>query len=70
MTSVRVVCVSDSAPTVSHLSLSLQVKDLYLHAEMFSVANGLLTPTLKSRRIDLRRVFQAQIARMYSKTPF
>ncbi|KAG7281283.1 hypothetical protein CRUP_030966 [Coryphaenoides rupestris] len=46
-----------------------QVKDLYLHAEMFSVANGLLTPTLKSRRVDLRRVFQEQITRMYSKTP-
>ncbi|CAL8247664.1 unnamed protein product [Merluccius merluccius] len=46
-----------------------QVKDLYLHAEMFSVANGLLTPTLKSRRVDIRRVFQEQISRMYSKTP-
>ncbi|XP_030646141.1 long-chain-fatty-acid--CoA ligase 6 isoform X2 [Chanos chanos] len=45
-----------------------QVKDLYLHPEMFSVSNGLLTPTLKSRRVDLRRVFQEQIKQMYSKT--
>uniref|UniRef100_A0A668AJD0 Arachidonate--CoA ligase n=1 Tax=Myripristis murdjan TaxID=586833 RepID=A0A668AJD0_9TELE len=45
-----------------------QVKDLHLHPEMFSIANGLLTPTLKSRRIDIRRVFQEQISRMYSKT--
>ncbi|KAM4579142.1 long-chain-fatty-acid--CoA ligase 1 [Fundulus diaphanus] len=45
-----------------------QVKDLYLHPEMFSVANGLLTPTLKSRRADIRRVFQEQLANMY-KTP-
>ncbi|XP_019131516.2 long-chain-fatty-acid--CoA ligase 1 [Larimichthys crocea] len=45
-----------------------QVKDLYLHPETFSVANGLLTPTLKSRRVDIRRVFQEQIANMYSKT--
>ncbi|KAI4872017.1 hypothetical protein NFI96_018459 [Prochilodus magdalenae] len=44
-----------------------QVKDLYLHSEMFSVSNGLLTPTLKSRRVDLRRVFSEQIAQMYSK---
>uniref|UniRef100_A0A7N6BGX5 Long-chain-fatty-acid--CoA ligase n=1 Tax=Anabas testudineus TaxID=64144 RepID=A0A7N6BGX5_ANATE len=45
-----------------------QVKDIYLHPEMFSVANGLLTPTLKSRRTDIRRVFQEQISSMYSKT--
>uniref|UniRef100_A0A668VQB3 Long-chain-fatty-acid--CoA ligase n=1 Tax=Oreochromis aureus TaxID=47969 RepID=A0A668VQB3_OREAU len=44
-----------------------QVKDLYLHPEMFSVANGLLTPTLKSRRADIRRHFQEQISSMYSK---
>ncbi|XP_062274286.1 long-chain-fatty-acid--CoA ligase 1 isoform X1 [Scomber scombrus] len=45
-----------------------QVKDLHLHPEMFSIANGLLTPTLKSRRADIRRVFQEQIENMYSKT--
>eukprot|EP00064_Thunnus_orientalis_P006755 superscaffoldBa00000719_g6773 len=44
------------------------VKDLHLHPETFSVANGLLTPTLKSRRADIRRVFQEQIETMYSKT--
>ncbi|XP_051925129.1 long-chain-fatty-acid--CoA ligase 1 isoform X2 [Hippocampus zosterae] len=42
-----------------------QVKDLHLHPETFSVANGLLTPTLKSRRADIRRLFQEQIANMY-----
>ncbi|KAL0979436.1 hypothetical protein UPYG_G00185030 [Umbra pygmaea] len=45
-----------------------QVKDLYLHSEMFSVSNGLLTPTLKSRRTDICRVFQEQIANMYRRT--
>uniref|UniRef100_A0A673JVU4 Arachidonate--CoA ligase n=1 Tax=Sinocyclocheilus rhinocerous TaxID=307959 RepID=A0A673JVU4_9TELE len=44
-----------------------QVKDFYLHPEMFSVSNGLLTPTLKSKRVDLRRVFSEQIAQMYKK---
>uniref|UniRef100_A0A674F784 Arachidonate--CoA ligase n=1 Tax=Salmo trutta TaxID=8032 RepID=A0A674F784_SALTR len=38
-----------------------QVKDLHLHPEMFSVSNGLLTPTLKTRRVDIYRVFQEQI---------
>uniref|UniRef100_A0A671TCI7 Arachidonate--CoA ligase n=1 Tax=Sinocyclocheilus anshuiensis TaxID=1608454 RepID=A0A671TCI7_9TELE len=45
-----------------------QVKDLYLHPDMFSVSNSLLTPTLKSKRVDLRRVFSEQIAQMYSKS--
>uniref|UniRef100_A0A674APB7 Arachidonate--CoA ligase n=1 Tax=Salmo trutta TaxID=8032 RepID=A0A674APB7_SALTR len=45
-----------------------QLKDLHLHPEMFSVSNGLLTPTLKSRRVDIRRVFQEQITNMYSTT--
>ncbi|KAK7934162.1 hypothetical protein WMY93_005058 [Mugilogobius chulae] len=45
-----------------------QVKDLYLHPETFSIANGLLTPTLKSRRTDIRRVFQEQLSAMYRKT--
>uniref|UniRef100_A0A8B9KCJ8 Arachidonate--CoA ligase n=1 Tax=Astyanax mexicanus TaxID=7994 RepID=A0A8B9KCJ8_ASTMX len=43
-----------------------QVKDVYLHSELFSISNGLLTPTLKSRRVDLRRVFSEQINQMYS----
>uniref|UniRef100_A0A8C3K5H3 Long-chain-fatty-acid--CoA ligase n=1 Tax=Calidris pygmaea TaxID=425635 RepID=A0A8C3K5H3_9CHAR len=30
-----------------------QVKDLYVHTEMFSVENGLLTPTLKAKRPEL-----------------
>uniref|UniRef100_A0A8C5HBH6 Arachidonate--CoA ligase n=1 Tax=Gouania willdenowi TaxID=441366 RepID=A0A8C5HBH6_GOUWI len=45
-----------------------QIKALHLHPEMFSVANGLLTPTLKSRRVDIRRAFQEQISSIYSKT--
>nr|XP_015197607.1 PREDICTED: long-chain-fatty-acid--CoA ligase 1-like isoform X2 [Lepisosteus oculatus] len=45
-----------------------QVKDLYLHPEMFSVSNGLLTPTLKTRRVDIRRAFQEQIRQLYAKT--
>ncbi|NWR61289.1 ACSL5 ligase, partial [Bucorvus abyssinicus] len=43
-----------------------QVKDLYIHTEMFSVENGLLTPTLKAKRAELVKVFQKQIEALYS----
>ncbi|KFP80666.1 PREDICTED: long-chain-fatty-acid--CoA ligase 5 [Acanthisitta chloris] len=43
-----------------------QVKDLYIHTEMFSVENGLLTPTLKAKRADVVKVFHDQIEALYS----
>ncbi|XP_062435656.1 long-chain-fatty-acid--CoA ligase 5 [Rhea pennata] len=43
-----------------------QVKDLYIHTEMFSVENGLLTPTLKAKRTELAKFFQNQIEALYS----
>ncbi|XP_064320222.1 long-chain-fatty-acid--CoA ligase 5 [Phalacrocorax carbo] len=43
-----------------------QVKDLYIHTEMFSVENGLLTPTLKAKRAELVKVFQKEIEALYS----
>ncbi|NWH80480.1 ACSL5 ligase, partial [Piaya cayana] len=45
-----------------------QVKDLYIHTEMFSVENGLLTPTLKAKRAELVQVFHQQIDALYSST--
>ncbi|MGH0182936.1 UNVERIFIED_CONTAM: hypothetical protein FKN15_010396 [Acipenser sinensis] len=47
-----------------------QVKDLYIHPEIFSICNGLLTPTMKARRADIRKRFQGQISRLYSKSAF
>lgn len=44
-----------------------QVKDITLHQEMFSIQNGLLTPTLKSKRMELQKYFRLQIDEMYSK---
>ncbi|XP_066956154.1 long-chain-fatty-acid--CoA ligase 1 isoform X2 [Macrobrachium rosenbergii] len=44
-----------------------QVKDIYLHPDLFSVQNGLLTPTLKSKRPQLKRYFTPQIDDMYAK---
>ncbi|XP_029995118.1 long-chain-fatty-acid--CoA ligase 1a isoform X1 [Sphaeramia orbicularis] len=44
-----------------------QVRDIALHLEMFSVQNGLLTPTLKAKRAELRNHFREQIDAMYAK---
>ncbi|KAF1485765.1 Long-chain-fatty-acid--CoA ligase 1, partial [Eudyptula minor novaehollandiae] len=43
-----------------------QVKDIVMHTEMFSVENGLLTPTLKAKRPELRKYFQSQIEELYA----
>ncbi|NWW78057.1 ACSL5 ligase, partial [Climacteris rufus] len=45
-----------------------QVKNLYIHPELFSVENGLLTPTLKAKRGDLVKFFQKEIEALYSST--
>ncbi|NXJ60960.1 ACSL1 ligase, partial [Rostratula benghalensis] len=45
-----------------------QVKDIFMHTEMFSIENGLLTPTLKAKRPELRKYFQSQIDELYANT--
>lgn len=47
----------------------IQVKDIYLHPDLFSEQNGLLTPTLKSKRPQLKKYFTPQIDDMYLKLP-
>ena len=42
-----------------------QVKDIYLHPELFSVENGLLTPTFKTKRQEVQKYFAQQIDDMY-----
>lgn len=42
-----------------------QIKDVYLHHELFSIDNGLLTPTMKSKRNELQKYFQNEIDEMY-----
>ncbi|KAG7215891.1 hypothetical protein INR49_002527 [Caranx melampygus] len=43
-----------------------QVKNIYIHNEMFSIENGLLTPTLKAKRPELKEFFKAKIEQLYS----
>uniref|UniRef100_A0A673AX40 Long-chain-fatty-acid--CoA ligase n=1 Tax=Sphaeramia orbicularis TaxID=375764 RepID=A0A673AX40_9TELE len=43
-----------------------QVKDVYLHPEQFTIENGLLTPTLKAKRAELKALFQPQIDKLYA----
>jgi long-chain acyl-CoA synthetase len=42
-----------------------QVKDIALCPEQFSIDNGLLTPTLKTKRPECRKFFVKQIQEMY-----
>lgn len=42
-------------------------KGLYLSSEAFSVENDLLTPTMKSKRPQLRKKFAEQVNKMYEK---
>uniref|UniRef100_A0A8C5AWI8 Arachidonate--CoA ligase n=1 Tax=Gadus morhua TaxID=8049 RepID=A0A8C5AWI8_GADMO len=43
-----------------------QVKNIYVHNEMFSIQNGLLTPTLKAKRPELREFFKGKIDDLYN----
>ncbi|XP_006882297.1 PREDICTED: long-chain-fatty-acid--CoA ligase 1 isoform X1 [Elephantulus edwardii] len=43
-----------------------QIKGIALHLELFSVDNGLLTPTMKAKRTELRNYFHSQIEELYS----
>ncbi|XP_067120704.1 long-chain-fatty-acid--CoA ligase 5-like isoform X1 [Centruroides vittatus] len=42
-----------------------QAKDIYIHPELFTVENGLLTPTLKTKRPECRKFFMSEIEAMY-----
>ncbi|XP_038555879.1 long-chain-fatty-acid--CoA ligase 1-like [Micropterus salmoides] len=43
-----------------------QVKAIYIHTELFSIENSLLTPTLKSKRNEIRQHFRSQIDELYA----
>jgi long-chain acyl-CoA synthetase len=41
------------------------VSNIYLHPELFSQENGLITSTLKTRRTTVRQYFQHHIQSLY-----
>ena len=43
------------------------VKKLHLDAEVWTVDNGMLTPTFKSKRNDLKKRYQKEIDAMYAE---
>lgn len=44
-----------------------QAKHIHLTPEMFTAENGLLTPTFKSKRNELKAHFQKEIKELYSR---
>lgn len=42
-----------------------QVKNIHIHDDLFSVENGLLTPTMKAKRNELQKLFKDQLDEMY-----
>lgn len=42
-----------------------QTKRIFLDSQPFTVENGLLTPTLKSRRVALKTKYEDVIRKMY-----
>lgn len=53
-------------PSFFNSLVYLQVKGIALHPELFSIDNGLLTPTMKAKRPELRNYFRSQIDELYS----
>ncbi|XP_074503844.1 long-chain-fatty-acid--CoA ligase 1-like [Sebastes fasciatus] len=43
-----------------------QVRSIYIHTELFSIENNLLTPTLKAKRNEMRQYFRSQIDELYA----
>jgi len=43
------------------------IKDIHIEGELMTIENGLLTPSMKMKRVDVAKRFQNEIASMYGK---
>lgn len=44
-----------------------QVRNIYLHPDMFSIQNNLATPTMKIKRLAVRKHFKDTILALYTE---
>ena len=45
----------------------LQVKGIYLQPELFSIEDGLLTPTMKTKRAAIEKSFKDELEKLYEE---
>lgn len=55
--------------TETKLNKFEEVKAIYLAHEPFSVDNGLLTPTFKSKRLEIQKKYRKQLDSLYASVP-
>ena len=58
-----------STGKINKLNSLEQVKSIFVAKEPFSVDNGLLTPTMKNKRPELRRFFKEAMEQLYKEGP-
>ena len=50
----------------NNISHEPQVKNIYLHSEIFSIENKYCTPTMKLRRLKVRKDFKTILETLYT----
>ena len=61
----KIMQISKEIANEENLNNLEQIKDIYIHDDLFSVENNLLTATMKLKRTELARYFAAHINQMY-----